>query len=293
LPAVTENIVTDLDELETQASRDPASVDPETHARLAEQYWERAQNLEDYRDYRDALKRTMFFIEHAVDHGFSDQERLHQFHDWIEGSWDESFVYRQGQLQLQAKIRARSVPVGSDRGPEILERDRGDTVIQGRTLLLGDVGWQPDSESTAETPDNETLLEWMREGHRFGWRTGRPDLRRAMNRYTDLELRYVDGEEPRLPLEELESLFQCTSTLVLRAPTGRLAFGRVSALNPDPSEKDADESSPEDQRVTVDVPSGSTYRTFMCSLSPTEHLAIVAETSDTPPNDVDSVTDSM
>lgn len=281
--------MSDLDDLEQRASRDPASVDPEAHARLAEHYWERTQNLEDYRDYRDALKRTMFFIEHAVDHGFSDPERLRKFHEWIETSWEENFVYRQRQLQLQARIRASCF----DGAPEVLARNRGDTVIQGRTLLLGDLGWQPDSESPAETPDNETLLEWMREGHRFGWRTGRPDYRRAMNRYTELEIRYVEGENPRLPPDELESLLQCTSTFVLRAPTGRLALGRVSAINPDPSGERADESSPEDHRVTVDVPSGATYRAFLYAHSPTERLAIVAETSDTPPKDVESVTDSM
>lgn len=281
--------MSDLDDLEQRASRDPASVAPKAHARLAERYWERTQNLEDYRDYRDAFKRTMFFIEHAVDHGFSDPERLRKFHEWIEDSWEENFVYRQGQLQLQARIRASCF----DGAPEVLARNRGDTVIQGRTLLLGDLGWQPDSESPARTPDGETLLEWMRQGTRFGWRTGSPDYRRAMNRYTELEIRYVDGERPRLPPDDSEPMFQCTSRLVLRAPTGRLAFGRVSAVNPDPSGDGDDESSPDSQRVTLDVPSGTNYRAFLYSRSPTEHVAIVAQTSDTPPNDVETVANSM
>jgi hypothetical protein len=286
--------VSDLEELEQRASRAPESVDPTVHARLAEHYWERTQKLEEYRAYRDALKRTMFFIEHAADHGFSDPERLRNLYDMVEGSWEENFLYRSSQLQLQAKLRARWVAGESNTGPELREQNDGDTVVQGRTLLLGDLGWQPDADHAASTPSEELLLEWMRDGNRFGWHTGGPDRRRPMNRYTELEIRYVDGDEPVLAPDELDSIYQCTSTLVVRAPTGRLAFGRVSAINPDPADDRPDDDPPESHRVTVDVPSDSHYRACIYYLTgPTRRLAIVAETSDTPPNDVETVSDTF
>lgn len=260
----------DLQALEHEASMNPRAVEVDVHWRLAREYWSAAHSTDDYRARRDKLKRSAFFVDHAVEGGLSHRESLETSLEMLEEA-AEVHTHAAKLRRTQALARERLAELQPGRESYDLSRiNSGEVRIDGGMCLLGD----PETTVSETGPQgDDAMLEWMKEGTRLGFQTG--------DGVFPAEIRLLEEGRPRLGADELAKVSECTASIVLEVPSGRVALADIASL--------LDEEGRSTSRgLDLDVSPGGTFRACVYA-TPDGYAAVLARTEETPPNDVRSV----
>ncbi len=286
-PSEPEETPSDLDELEALASREPTSVTPGDHDRLARHYWKRAKRADGYRERRKHFKRAGFFAGHAVEQGMEKPERLESYRLMLEAAAEVS-MDTGGLRRTQALVRTRLADLRGGLGEyTVLDGVFGEIRIGGGLLVVADLDELPDEPGF----DDESHVEWMSEGRVLSLSAGGAGI-------FPVELRLVDGHLPRLAPGELRAMDRCTSAVTLRASSGRIGFGglpipRDERLLAGPSDAWIEmEVAPAGLfgRLSSVLPGGRRFHLNACVYGlPDRYIAVVGHTDASPPNDVRSL----
>jgi hypothetical protein len=255
-----------LDELEPRARRDPASVAPEDHHRLATHYRELAEGTDDFRERRDHLRQAAFFVEQAVESGLQDPDALEDYLEILDGA-AEVRTFADGQRRVQALIRHRLQPSTGSTSLRIQARATDEVTIHGGFVEFGDPERAPDEPMTHD----DAAMEAMQRGEVLVADTGG---------YIEfpVELRLVDGPEPGLSPDEIGAMETCTAPLVLEMSSGRIAVGQSLAGT---VATDAPEL-----EVAPDESADTMYLEACLYRMPRSVIGLVCPTDKRPPNDV-------
>lgn len=267
----------DVGALEAKLVRDPDTGSPDELDQLARHYWQMACAEKDYRSRQKLLKRSSHYAGHAFKSGIEDPDALRLYMDIAR---ETALVHSspQDERRKLTLITARWLTVTGAGEHSVLARSKGKVALETATFGLGDVGLAPD---VMDQPWSDAeMVALMSKGQRLFFGTGFDGLLRS-------ELRIIDGPEPVLSEKEYKKLSSSTPTVILEAPTGRIALADYALMtkpwSPGP-ERDWD-------LVVIEAPPGN-YKASAFGFSTSRSnsvIAVLCLTDETALNTVSSV----
>ncbi len=265
----------DARELEAKANRDPKSVSSDEFDLLARHYWQLALDAKDYRDRRKLLKRSSYFAGHAFEAGLEDPDTLRLYMD-IARQTAQIHAFPQDERRKLSLITGRWLTVTGAGEHTVLARAKGKADTETATFGLGDIGLAPDAADSASYDDQ--MVDCMAKGQRLYFGTGYDGTIKA-------EIRIIEGVEPVLTPKEYAKLTTSTPSMVLEAPTGRIALSDHAHMT-EPWTRQ-----PLGNSVVIETAPGN-YKTCVFGFSTPRWdsvIAILCRTESTPPNSVSDV----
>lgn len=265
----------DISDLEAKLGRDPSAGSYSDLDRLARHYWRMARAEKDYRNRQKLLKRSSHYAGHAFNRGIEDPDAL-RLYMVIARETALVHSFPQDERKKLAQITARWLSVTGAGEHTVLDRSKGKVALETATFALGDVGLAPDAKEQASY--EAQMKQLMTRGQRLCFGTGYDGLFKA-------EIRVIEGREPVLSEKEYKKLNSSTPSVVLEAPTGRIALADYAIMAGPWS------GEPEWDSVVIETASGN-YKACAFGFSTSRSnsvIAVLCPTDDAPPNTVGAV----
>ena len=258
----------DIAQLEAKVRREIKAASAEDLDTLAQHHWAAASTTADYRQRQKSLKRSSHYAGLAFERGIGDAQTLRLYMDIIRQT-ASVHNFPQDERRKLSRITARWLEETGAGDHKVLSRLKSKVPTDTATFGLGDVGLAPDP--TDEPSYEGQMVGWMARGQRLFFGTGYDGAIKA-------ELRLIDGVEPVLSPSEYKKLESSTPTLVLAAPTGRIALADYGFMtepwrDDPPGEGLVIEVSPGAYKVCVFGFSSSRWDSVVAVLCPTDEAS--------------------
>ena len=268
-------IMADAGDLEAKLGRNPSAGSPDDLDQLVRHYWQMASGEKDYRKRQKLLKRSSHYAGHAFNAGMEDPDALRLYMDIAR---ETALVHSspQDERKKLALITARWLTVTGAGEHTVLAQRKGKVALETATFGLGNVGLAPDA---VDQPWSDgQMVKLMTKSQRLFFGTGFDGLLKA-------EIWVIDGTAPVLLAKEYKKLSSSTPSVVLQAPTGRIALADY-ALMTEPWSAD-----PIWDSVVIEAPPGN-YKACAFGFSTARSnsvIAVLCLTDEMAPNTVSGV----